>query len=97
MNFKKSFCWRSNLSNDIISVFVNMYVTFCDILQVWKRVWTLEARAENGFGRWHFWVWDRVRIWRTGRQIPNKNFQEYPPPPPGEKERTEAEGLNVKR
>ena len=27
MNFKKSFCWRSNFSNDgVISVFVNMYV-----------------------------------------------------------------------
>ena len=35
MDFKKSFCWRSNLSNDvIISVFVNMYVAFCDLLQI---------------------------------------------------------------
>ena len=85
MNFKKSFCWRSNLSNDIISVFVNMYVTFCDILQVWKRVWTLEARAENGFGKWHFWVWDRVRIWEPGGKSPTRIFGSTPPPPPGEK------------
>ena len=35
MNFKKSFCWRSNLSNDgVISVFVNMQVASCDLLQV---------------------------------------------------------------
>ena len=32
MDFKKYFfCWRCQLSNDdIISVFVNMYVAFCD-------------------------------------------------------------------
>ena len=32
MDFKKYFfCWRCHLSNDdIISVFVNMYVAFCD-------------------------------------------------------------------
>ena len=32
MDFKKYFfCWCSHLSNnDIISVFVNMYVAFCD-------------------------------------------------------------------
>ena len=33
---------------------------------VWKRVWK---------------IWNRVRIWRTGRLTPTKNFQEYPPPP----------------
>ena len=38
MNFKKSFCWRSNLSNDIISVFVNMNVTF-----------VTSSRSENGY------------------------------------------------
>ena len=47
MDFKKSFCWRSNLSNgDIISVLcdVNMQiVTFCDLLQVGKRVWKLTS------------------------------------------------------
>ena len=26
-------------------------------------------------------VWNRVRIWRTGRHIPTKNYQEYPPFP----------------
>ena len=44
----------SNLSND-------------DIKTVWKSVWILEARSENGFGKWHFLVWNRVRIWRTER------------------------------
>ena len=34
---------------------------------VWKRVWK---------------IWNRVRIWRTGRHSPTKNFQEYAPPPP---------------
>ena len=30
MNFKKSFRWRSNLGNDdIISVYLKIYVTFC--------------------------------------------------------------------
>ena len=34
-----SSCWRSNLSDDdIISAFVNTYVAFCDLLQVWKRM-----------------------------------------------------------
>ena len=29
----------------------------------------------------NFLVWNRVRIWRTGRQTSNKNSQEYPTPP----------------
>ena len=36
--------------------------------QVWKRVW-------------HVLIWNRVRMWRTGRHTPNKNSLEYPPPP----------------
>ena len=33
--FKKSFCWRFNLSNDnIISAYVNMYVAVFDLLKV---------------------------------------------------------------
>ena len=45
MDFKKSFWWPSNLSNDyVIYTFVIMYVTFCDLLQVWKRVWVLEGQ-----------------------------------------------------
>ena len=56
MNFKKSFCWRSNLSNDgAISVFVNMYVASCDLLQVWKWVLILEARSETGVKNDIFW------------------------------------------
>ena len=38
--------------------------------QVLKWVWILETRSENGFGKWHFLVWRRVRIWRTGRRSP---------------------------
>ena len=35
MNFKKEFCWPSNLNNDdITSVYVNMYVAFCDLPHV---------------------------------------------------------------
>ena len=38
--------------------------------QVLKWVWILETRSENGCGKWHFLVWRRVRIWRTGRRSP---------------------------
>ena len=49
--------------------------------QVWKREWILVVWTENGCGNWHFSVWNRVRIWRTGRHTPTKNSQEYPPAP----------------
>ena len=29
---------------------------------------------------WHFLVWNRLRVWRTGRHTPTKNSQEYAPP-----------------
>ena len=69
MAFKKSFCWRSNLSNDvIISVYVNIYVAFCDLLQIWKRVW-----------KWHFLVWNGVRFFlRTGRHNPLRIHRSTP-------------------
>ena len=68
-----------NLSNDdIICVYINMYGAFCDHLQVWKQAWILEARSENGCGKWHLLVSNRVRIWRTERHIPTRNSQEYP-------------------
>ena len=39
IGFKKSFCWRSNLSNiDTMFVHVNMYVGFCD--QESKNPWS---------------------------------------------------------
>ena len=46
-NIKKYFfCWRSHLSNDdIISVFVNMYVAFCDGPPPGLMVWILEVRS----------------------------------------------------
>ena len=56
-DLKKSSCWRFNLSNDyIIFAYVNMYVAFFDLLQVWKRVWIFEASSENGCGKWHFFA-----------------------------------------
>ena len=30
----------------------------------------LEVWTENGCGKWHFLVWNRVRIWRTGQHTP---------------------------
>ena len=41
-------------------------------------VWILEDWSENGCGKWHFLVWNRVRIWRTGwhTPTPTKNSQE---------------------
>ena len=48
--------------------------------QVWKLVWILEVWSENGFGKWHFLVWNMVKIWRTWWHTPTKNSQEYPPP-----------------
>ena len=32
----------------------------------------LEVGAENGCEKWHFLVWNRVGIWRTGRHTPTK-------------------------
>ena len=80
IDFKKSFRWVSNLGkDDIISVYLKIYVTFCGKPHVWKLVWILDARSENGCGKWHCLVWNRARIWRTGRDTPTKNSQEYPP------------------
>ena len=39
----------------------------------------LEAESEHGCEKWHFLVWNRVRIWRTGRHTPTENSQEYLP------------------
>ena len=83
-DLKTSFCGGFILSNDdIISVLCkHVMLRFVTLFQVWNRVWILETRSENGCGKWHFFVWNRVRIWRTERHIPTKNSQEYPPPPP---------------
>ena len=51
------------------------YANFC---QVWKRIWILEVWSEKGCGKWHVLVWNRVRIWRTGRHTPTKYSHEYP-------------------
>ena len=45
---------------------------------VWKRVWILDTMTENGCGKRHSLVWNRVRIWRTRWHTSTKNRQEYP-------------------
>ena len=60
-------------NDDIISAYVDVYVAFCYLFQVWKLVWSLEADSENRCGKRHFFVWNRIRIWRTGRDTPTKN------------------------
>ena len=70
-SFKKSFSWRSNLSND-------------NIISAWTRsedgygfLPGLKTSVQNE----NFLVWNWVRIWRT--MHPTENSQEFPPPPPG--------------
>ena len=38
--------------------------------QVWKRVWILEARPENGCEKWHFLVWDKLWYLSHSHKIP---------------------------
>ena len=79
MDFKKSFCCTFNLSNDdIISVSCQC---LCCVLwpppglktgmdfrgQVWKRVRKMT-----------FFVWNKVRILRTGQHTPTKHFRSTP-------------------
>ena len=35
------------------------------------------AQSEKGADKWHFGVWNRIRVWRTGRHTPTKNSQQY--------------------
>ena len=48
--------------------------------QVWKGVWILEVWSENRCGKWHFLVWNRVRIWggtaspRIPRSTPRASY-----------------------
>ena len=63
----------SSLSDKHISSGPCCNVAFFDHLPVWKWVWISEARSENGCGKWHFLVWNRVRVWRSGRHTPTKN------------------------
>ena len=49
--------------------------------QVWKRVWTWDVRSENGHGKWHFLVCNRVRIWRTKQHAPWRIPRSTPLPP----------------
>ena len=55
-----------------------VYANFCPVW-IW-RVWILEVWSENRCGKWHVLVWNRVRIWRSGRHTPTKYSQEYPLP-----------------
>ena len=61
-------------NNDLISVGVNTYVVFCDNLQVWKQVWILEARSENGCDKWPF------SGLKQGRDSENRAAPTPPPP-----------------
>ena len=38
------------------------------------------SNSENGCRKWHFGVWNRVRIRRAGRHTPHQEFPQYPPP-----------------
>ena len=68
------FCCCSNLSiDDIISLRPGLRMGIDFRGQVWKWVWKISDI---------FLVWNRVRIWRTGRHTPTKNSQDYPPPLP---------------
>ena len=72
---KKSSLLVSNIgNNDIIS--------WAPVRgQVWKRVWIFKGRPENGREKWHFLVWNRVRIWRTARHAhPHQKFPGVQPP-----------------
>ena len=55
----------------------------CSTRKVWKWVWILEARSENGCGKWHIFVWNWVRIWGIGRHTPTENSKECPSFPGG--------------
>ena len=46
-----------------------------DTTKVWKWVWILESRSENGCGKW-------VRIWRNRAAHPYQEFRGVPPSPP---------------
>ena len=62
-------CCSFNLTND------DMISVLCK--HVMLRFVTTSG-SENGCGKWYFLVWNRIRIWRTGRHIPTKNSQENP-------------------
>ena len=65
MNFQKSLCWRSNLS-----CLSHWWHNFIEAKSENGYHGILEAWSENGCGKWPFLVWNRVRIWRTGRYTP---------------------------
>ena len=58
---------------------------FCLHSNLSKRVWILDVWSENGCGKLHFWVWNWVRIWRTGpwnrAAHPHQEFPGVPHPP----------------
>ena len=65
-----------------LSFAVLFWATMTLISVLCKRVmlrFVTTSMSKNGCGKWHFLVWNRVRIWRTGRHTPTKNTQEYPP------------------
>ena len=67
-------------NNDLISVGVNTYVVFCDHLQVWKQVWILEVRSENGCDKWPFSGLKQGQDSENQAAHPPQEFLEAPPP-----------------
>ena len=57
-----------------------IFFCLCSNLSNYNSNFCLEARSENGCGKLHFLVWNRVRIWRTGRHTPPKIPRSTPTP-----------------
>ena len=62
VDFKKSFCWSSSLSNDDNN---NIIIVF-----------STDARSNNQGGKWHFLVWNRnLHVTLSFLQEVNKKFK----------------------
>ena len=80
--FHLQFCYNcrvqgmlSYLPVSILSLWLPILSFTNDFLE---RVWIFWVWSENGCEKWHFLVWNRVKIWRTRRHTPTKNSQENP-------------------
>ena len=56
----------------------NWWHIFLPKVQVWKQVWILEIWPENGCGKWHILVWNRVRTWEPINSPPPRNSRSTP-------------------
>ena len=71
--FHLQFCYNcrvhgmlSYLPVSILSLWLPILSFTNDFLE---RVWIFWVWSENGCEKWHFLVWNRVKIWRTKRHI----------------------------